>query len=558
MNDKTKTGLEILEAAVLLGILGDVLLRHTPWGLNVLLFVGALVAAFLMMILRRNRDFWNVQTVSLNAALVFFAAMFAWRDSAELQIFDGLAIIAILAILSLQTLQIKTQFAGILHYIIGAVWSAFSAVFSIFLLVFNDVDWKTIPQTGWSKHLISVLRGVLIATPLLLIFGALFVAADAVFQGIIENTLNIDPDVVVGHIFFVGFFSWIIAGYLRGSLVENFAAVANSVVGDKDDIQKPQSLSVVDLNDEEEPKQEEEPDATERKNWSWQNFDNTILPPVFTLGAVEISVILGLLNLLFLAFVIVQIPYLFGGMELVQNTPDFKLAEYARRGFGELVIVSALVLPILLVSHWLLRKDKPINENIFRVLAAIKIGLLFVIMISATQRLLLLTGNLGYGLTTIRFYPMAVMVLLALIFVWFGVTVLRGNRQRFAWGALWLTLFSLATLHVLNPDDFIARTNIRLMQQGREFDALYNSRLSDDAIPALIEGLPTMNSGNACTIKYKLYYQEFEALKDQDFRSFNLSRWIAGNLIIENSRKFPVAECPSSTNFESFDRRHNY
>jgi hypothetical protein len=35
-------------------------------------------------------------------------------------------------------------------------------------------------------------------------------------------------------------------------------------------------------------------------------------------------------------------------MELVQNTPDFKLAEYARRGFGELVTVAALVLPILL------------------------------------------------------------------------------------------------------------------------------------------------------------------------------------------------------------------
>ncbi len=161
-----------------------------------------------------------------------------------------------------------------------------------------------------------------------------------------------------------------------------------------------------------------------------------------------------------MSFVIVQIPYLFGGMDLVQNTPDFKLADYARRGFGELVTVSALVLPILLLSHWLLRKDAPVNEKIYRILAGIQIGLLFVIMISATQRLLLLTGNLGYGLTTIRFYPMAVMILLALIFVWFSLTVLRGMRQQFASGALWLTLFTLGTLHVLNPDDFIVRTNV--------------------------------------------------------------------------------------------------
>jgi len=38
MNTKTKTGLEILQIAIGLGILGDVLLRQKPWGLNVLLF----------------------------------------------------------------------------------------------------------------------------------------------------------------------------------------------------------------------------------------------------------------------------------------------------------------------------------------------------------------------------------------------------------------------------------------------------------------------------------------------------------------------------------------
>src|SRR5688500_13769885 len=108
MNERTKTGLEILQAAVLLGVLGDVLLRQTPWGLNVLLFVGALAAALVMLILRRRREFWNAPTIALNAALVFFAAMFVWRDSMELKTFDALAILTILAILSLPALKIKT------------------------------------------------------------------------------------------------------------------------------------------------------------------------------------------------------------------------------------------------------------------------------------------------------------------------------------------------------------------------------------------------------------------------------------------------------------------
>jgi len=95
MNERTKTGLEILQAAVLLGILGDVLLRATPWGLNVFLFIGALAAAMLMLVLRRKREFWNKQTMLLHGALIFFAAMFVWRDSMELKVFDTFAILTI-------------------------------------------------------------------------------------------------------------------------------------------------------------------------------------------------------------------------------------------------------------------------------------------------------------------------------------------------------------------------------------------------------------------------------------------------------------------------------
>lgn len=547
MNEKTKTGLEILQAAVLLGILGDVLLRQMPWGLNVLLFIGALVAALVMLILRRKREFWNVQTIALNAALVFFAACFAWRDSMELKTFDTVAILTILAILSLQSLKIKTNIAGVFHYLIGFLWSGINAAFAPFLLVFNDITWKTIPQTGWSKHLIAVLRGVLIAAPLVLIFGALFMAADAVFQGIVERSLKIEPDVVFSHIFLTGFFSWTIAGFLRGSLVEHFSDAAAETFNDLKDEIKPQVLSVTEIKDEDAPKADEKPNAGEKKSWDWQNLESSLLPKVFTLGAIEVSIVLGLINLLFLSFVIVQLPYLFGGFELVQNTPDFKLAEYARRGFGELVTVAALVLPILLLSHWLLRKDTPANEKIYRVLAGMNIALLFVIMVSAAQRLFILTGNLGYGLTTVRFYPMVVMIWLGVVFVWFALTVLRGSRQNFAWGALWSALFILASLHVVNPDDYIARTNIRLMKEGRQFDAQYTSNLSADAAPVLLENLPAMNFENQCTVKWQLARRYHLAVKENDFRSWNFSRRTALAATAANIQNLDTLECPGNT-----------
>ncbi len=544
MKEKTKTGLEILQSAVLLGILGDVLLRTTPWGLNVFLFIGAFVAAATMLVLRRKRQFWNIQSAALSLAMIFFAAMFAWRDSIQLKLLDALAIFTLLAVFILPSLKIRMNIAGVFHYLIGFVWSGINVLFAPFFLIFEDVKWKTAPQTGARKHLIAVLRGVAIAAPLLLIFGALFMAADAVFEGFVQQTLNIDFNKVLLHIFFTSAFSWLIAGYLRGSLIGTIASDPTGTFVEPNIIKK-QVLSVTEIADDEAPKSEEKPRSEEKKKWNWQNFDNSILPRSFIFGAIETSVVLGLINLLFLSFVIFQLPYLFGGIDLVQNTPDFKLAEYARRGFGELVAVAALVLPILLISHWLLRKDDSINEKIYRVLAGIQIVLLFVIMMSAAQRLFLLTGNLGYGLTTVRFYPMVFMIWLALVFVWFALSVLRGAREQFAWGALWLAVFTLGTLHVFNPDEYIVRTNVRLMQEGRMFDPQYVTELSDDAAPALLENLPAMNFEQQCIIKNRLAERLTKARTENDFRTWNFSRWVARREISASADGLDTAGCPS-------------
>jgi hypothetical protein len=239
------------------------------------------------------------------------------------------------------------------------------------------------------------------------------------------------------------------------------------------------------------------------------------------------------MNLLFLSFVIVQVPYLFGGMDLVQNTPDFKLAEYARRGFGELVAVSALILPVLLVGQWLIKKEVRSAQNLFRVLAGVQIVLLFVIMASAVQRLVLLTGNLGYGMTTIRLYPLIFMSWLAIVFIWFAATVLRGSRQYFAIGALWSAIFVLGGTHVLNPDAFIVKTNLALMRQGRSFDTDYNASLSADAMPALLEGLPMIAEEQRPLVVHRLRGQCWW-WADKDLRSWNISRVRAAHLLRSN------------------------
>jgi len=543
MNERTKTGIEILWVAGLMGILGNVLLRETPWGLNASLFVAVFVAAMAMLVVRRKPEFLTRQNIALYGAMVFFAAMFSWRDSEELLVYDTLAILTIMGVLMLPSLKLSVQNSGVFHYFTGFIWSGLNSAFGPAAVLSSDIEWETTLKTAWSKHLVSAVKGIAIALPILIVFGALFAAADAAFEGMIERLFNESVETVFSHLLLTAVFFWLTAGYFRGVLFEiglNKIAVAknglsinpdspHSSAFDKVRAEEtvnadalPGNATILEhINKEDAPKPQQEPEPKKR---DWQNFDNSFIPQAFTLGAVETTIVLGLINLLFLSFVIVQVPYLFGGMELVQNTPDFKLAEYARRGFGELVAVAALVLPILLLSHWLLRKDKPANEKMFRVLAGIQIVLLFVIMASAAQRLFLLTGNLGYGLTTVRLYPMIFMIWLAVIFVIFGLTVLRGARQYFAWAALWSAFFMLAGTHFLNPDEFIVRTNLRLMQQGRDFDPSYVDDLSDDAIPALLGGLSAMNSDDQCSVKSFLSRRRTLAEAENDLRTWNWSR----------------------------------
>ncbi|MBK7394375.1 MAG: DUF4173 domain-containing protein [Chloracidobacterium sp.] len=574
MNGRTKTGLEILFVAAILGVCGDIFLRVTPWGLNVLLFNLMFAGGTLTMLWRHAPERLTGQTYALLGALVFFASMFAWRDAIELRVADTFTIIVILGVLFLPTLQITAKVAGALQYAISTVWAGLNSIFGPVALLASDINWGEFPMTGWRKHAVAVFRSVLIATPLILIFGALFMAADKVYDGWVRKILNVDFETIFSHGALFMVFAWLTAGYFRGAIFAGAGAVVEPLISiidsavertdeskvdqfraesGEDPVVLPDNKTVVEhINRSDAPNVGAETKADSRPSdnetsekkatWSWANIDNSIVPR-FTLGTVEIAVILGLVNLLFLSFVIFQVPYLFGGMDLVQNTPDFKLAEYARRGFGELVAVSALVLPMLLATHWLIRKGNRLTENLFRVLAGVQIGLLFVIMASAVQRLVLLTGNLGYGMTTVRLYPMIFMTWLAIVFVLFGATVLRGARQHFAWGALWSAFLILGATHVLNPDAFIVKTNIALAEQGREFDARYNSELSDDALPVLMNSFETLNAESQQIAIRRIAKRYCQKRDEGDFRNWNYSR--SKTLEILNSNQALVSEIGS-------------
>lgn len=557
MTNKAKIGLEILVTAVIIGLAADALLREVPWGLNAFVFLLIFIAALTFLSLRHRPEVITAPALALKSAIIFFAVMFLIRDAVELKVFDTFAIVFLLGVLILRTFPVNIFRAGVSHYIAALLWAGMNSIFAPFLLIGSDINHRELATTRWMATTYAVARGLVIVSPLVLVFGLLFMSADAAFDDFVRWIIAFKFETIVSHIAITSVFAVLTASYFRGTLLQPFArwrstgqakADSSDTAADepcsdrsprnKDEMENSafakgesvfEHIRLAEISpkvsgNEQTYSNRDIPVAAKLRRFDFQDFNNSILPQSFTLGTIETGVIFGLINVLFLSFVVFQIPYLFGGLEFVQTTPNLKLADFARRGFGELVFASVLVLPILLCGHWLLRKGSAVTANLFKVLAIIQIGLLFVVMASAMRRILLLTSELGYGWTPTRFYPIVLMFWLGVVFLWFIVTVLFGDRRHFAWGSLWFTIIILGATNLFNPDAFIAENNLQLMRLGRQFDAHTNASLGSEAVPILLQALPEMTHNDQCIVKWALHKRLINMSEESDFRIWNWQR----------------------------------
>jgi hypothetical protein len=486
---RTKLGLETLAAGLVLGITGDTLLRAMPWGLNVTLCAVALVAAGAFLV-RRNQLSASPDAPWLALTVLLLGAAFMRRDSEALAQFD---VIGLLIALSLGAASLHGERIAALRpleYLRAGVSTAAGTIVGSLVLAGHDVQWHELPRGGRIRR---VALGVLLAAPFLVVFGALFASADTVFAKMLQNLFAFDLKSVVSHGVQIALWAAVTAGYLRWGFFARPAA------------------------------------------WT---FSEAAPRP----GILSVATALGLLDLLFLTFVIVQLRYFFGGAALVEETSGLTYAEYARQGFFQLVVASGLTLPVLLGADHLVRGETPDHLRIFRGLAGVLLVLLAVVMASALERMRLYVG--AYGLSEDRLYATAFMIYLVGVFAWFAWTVLRaqGTRPRFAFGALIQGFSVLAGLHILNPDAFIVRTNLQRPAAERPFDAKYATLLGADAVPPLLDALPNLSADDRCLVAQRLLASWNS---EADWRTWNWSRSRARRLVQERAVELRAVPCPA-------------
>ena len=482
MGERTRLGLGVLGAALALGGLGDMLLRVTPWGINFPLWIVAVVGIAVLLAVRGRVGTAGEGRWLILVALVFAAGV-ALRDSPVVVLLDFLAVLISLSLAAWRGRSGSLRRAGLSDYVLGGAYAGTLTSAGTLPVSVTDIDWSEVGRGRWKGQALAISRGMLLAAPLLILFGALFVAADAIFERLVRDVFGFDLAEFFQHLFRISFFAWTTEGLLWAGLMGRV----------------PEGLVI-------------------RR------------PRVLSLGIVEVGLVLGLLDLLFLAFVVVQIRYLFGGAGRVVSTAGLTYAEYARHGFFELVTVMALTLPLLLLAHWLLRTENRAQERVFMVLAGVMVGLLFVVVASALQRMYLYQQE--FGLTELRLYATIFMAWISAVLIWFVLTVMRARRDRFAFGALVAGFAAIFAINAMSPDALIASTNIERMEEGKRFDAYYLTTLSADAVPVLVDHLPEIGDRHL----WRDYTVE-KALRDRwgtkpiDWRTWNLSRSRARELI---------------------------
>jgi hypothetical protein len=408
---------------------------------------------------------------------MFFAVCFAWRASPFLHFWNGVAIFGALSLFALQMHGVRLRAARITEYALGLAASGANVAIGALLLTQNDFRWQEMSRHGQRVGAAAV--GVGLAIPLLLVFGGLLMSADPGFERIVRSLVDWDFSTIASHIVLAGVIAWTSAGYLRP-----LARGTDHVLG----------------------------------------VGGTMLakaPRKPALGILELGIPLGALCLTFLVFVVLQARYLFGGEAVILETAGLTYAEYARGGFFELVTAATLLLPVLLGAEWLLDQTKPKSVGRFRALSATLLVLIGLIMLSAVQRMRLYMD--AYGLTQDRFYAMAFMIWIGVVLALFGATVLRGMRDRFAFGAVTTGFATLAILNVMNPDAVIVRANLARAEAGAELDLEYAARLNADAIPELVARAPGLLADDQCKTFWDAI-DRWTPREADDWRSWNLGR----------------------------------
>jgi cbb3-type cytochrome oxidase subunit 3 len=237
------------------------------------------------------------------------------------------------------------------------------------------------------------------------------------------------------------------------------------------------------------------------------------------LNPVTAATVLALVNVVYVLFVAVQFSYLFGAWEGV--LPEgVTYADYARKGFGELVAATVLNYLLLLTSLSAGEGSLQGTARFNRRMLYLLVGCSCVMLYSAYARLGLYEE--AYGYTVLRFSVHAFMIFLVLLLV---LAAVRVRMPRFPLIRSYIVLFlgAYVLMNFVGMESAVTRLNLERYEQSGKLDVSYLLTLSSDAVPRLskLGGIVYPDLEERLGIKLELLREK------RGWQEFNLSDYRA-------------------------------
>jgi hypothetical protein len=428
----------------------DLLFWQKPFGWSYLVWVGLILLAALILGRVEGKRPHPAALLLMGGALLS-AALAVWRMEIGTRVYNvlfsllfmGLACDSLLSGEVLRFRMVDAFLRGALT-VFAAIERPISA-----LLRLGEQKKRGEHPGSWRSVGFPILRGVLLALPVLLVFGLLLASADPVFGQYLE-----------------GFFAWLKVDNWFDFAFRVFYVLVLGFL-----------FSGLLLHA-----------YSEKRHYRRPDGGQGMVQPF--LGRIETYTVLGLVLLLFGAFLLVQARYFFGGDTNI-NLDGYTYAEYARKGAEELIIVAVLSLGLYQVLHTVTKLPEKKDRLVLHILLTILMIEVVVILFSSYQRLMLY--ETAYGFTRIRVRTHLFILWLAALLALVVVIEWLGKSDRFFPVLLAVSFGFVVTQGLLNIDQHIVRQNLARLQgdlpadASRTLDHYHLSTLSDDAVPAMLD-----------------------------------------------------------------------
>ena len=338
-------------SCLFIGMDDGLILEHI--GLSMVLYVLPL-SCFILFLLKKNKELKNLESRILLIPITILALTYFIYDNMLFRVLNILVIPILIAIIILEVFEEK--------YDINI--KALKKIFHIFVIpfeyieetfiklkeyIFSKIEMKEINR----KRVERAVKAILITIPIVLIIVLLLSSADDIFGNIFKNFFENLGKILENIITYDGFVKVLVTGITFVYLVSLFYAIC-------------------------------------KKEKSTENaLNKVIIKDNFT-----IKTILICLNIIYIVFCIIQIKSLF-----LKNV-SINYADYARKGFFQLMLVSVINLVTILIAKKQENGNQLKSNRFINYMCVIMVVLTFIILVSAAYRMYMYES--AYGYTTLR------------------------------------------------------------------------------------------------------------------------------------------------------------